>query len=308
VRHKHGLSRIVPSVLSLSLLVAGSAVRAQPPRAIPIRIDDMTLAAAAERVAAATGSEIVSLEPGLAAARARPQALPADPARALERLLAGTPFRAVRLGQRSFRIERRPVERKRAALARPPQPRPPAREGEITVLAAKFPTGLQDYPGTLVRLPGSAHTAFAEPGRVTELASRSPVVFATAFGDGRDKIFIRGLADSSFNGASQPATAIYFDDARVGFGSPNPSLRLYDIASIEVLEGPQGTLYGAGSIGGAIRITPNPVNLATAEVAGTAEALAPAGGQPGWRLAGAVNLPVQTGTAGVRVVEGMPPV
>jgi len=302
VKHRAGLSRKLALAASLGLVLHGPAARADPGAPTPIHLTGMTLAEAAARIAAATGAEIVSLERGLAAVRIGPQVLPPDPAHALERLLAGTRFRAVRLGERSFRIERGAPPRRHAPPARrapAPEPRP---DDEITVLAARFPTNLQDYPGTLVRLPTYGNSAFAEPSRLTDLANRSPVVFATAFGDGRDKIFIRGLADSSFNGASQPATAIYFDDARIGFGSPNPSLRLYDVASVEVLEGPQGTLYGAGSIGGAIRITPNPVNLARREVMGSAEALAPFGGQPGWRLAGGVNLPVKADVAGLRVV------
>ncbi|HEY6868615.1 MAG TPA: STN domain-containing protein, partial [Novosphingobium sp.] len=196
----------------------GRAVAAPAPATIAI--DDGPLSAALARIAAAEQLEIVSLEPRLASRTVRGQTLPADPMRALTRLLTGTGLRAVRTGPRSFRIER--SRRSPAPPDLSPLPGPQPGEPEpVTVVASKFPTSLRDYPGTVMRLPGADGTGLPVPTRLDDLARRLPVVTATAFGDGRDKLFVRGIADSSFNGASQPATAIYFDDAPIGFGSPN---------------------------------------------------------------------------------------
>lgn len=139
-------------------------------------------------------------------------------------------------------------------------------------------------------MPGWGISAASPP-------SSSPRHLAT----GATSSFIRGIADSSFNGASQPTTAIYVDDAPVSLGSPNPNLRLHDIAALEVLEGLQGTLYGAGSIGGVIRVVPRPVNLGEIEGMATAEAQV-LGSEAGWKLGGALNLPVLPGSAGLRLV------
>jgi len=79
---------------------------------------------------------------------------------------------------------------------------------------------------------------------------------STNLGTGRNKIFIRGVADSSFNGPSQSIVGQYLGDVRLTFNAPDPDLELYDIARVEVLEGPQGTLYGAGSLGGVVRVCP----------------------------------------------------
>lgn len=291
-------------------LTSPATAQPAPPQgaAGPIAISADSLAGAARQIARATGSEIVSLEPGLDQVRVPARRLPADPARALARLLAGTPFRAAATGPRSFRIERRPAPPRAVPASRFPGPDGGQAGGQtatpaaITVLASRFPTRLRDYPGSLVRLPTEGGAGLPEPSRLTDLAGRYPVVFSTAFGEGRDKLFVRGIADSSFNGAAQPTTAIYFDDARIGFGSPNPSLRLYDVASVEVLEGPQGTLYGGGSIGSVIRITPNPVELDRRTVSGSAQAVIPSGGTPGWRLSAATNLPLATDRVGLRLV------
>lgn len=302
MRRTLGLSiaRIALASLLLPALAGPGPVRAAAAGS-PITVSAGPLSAALARIAVAAGVEIVSLEPGLPAQSVPAQVLPAEPERALNRLLAGTGLRAVRIGPRSFRIERRPALAGRPA-ARPAPPAEPGEPEPVTVVASKFPTSLRDYPGTVARLPEADAASLPIPFRLEDLGRRLPTVFATAFGDGRDKLFVRGIADSSFNGASQPATAIYFDDAPIGFGSPNANLRLYDIGSVEVLEGPQGTLYGGGSIGGVIRITPKPVDLARQAGSLTGETSVPQGGQPGWKLGGALNLPLLPDVAGIRVV------
>jgi len=298
VKGRGGLSWRRRALASLILALAASPAFAREPARQPIRVEEGTLPGAIATIARAGGVEIVSLEPRLGLVPVPAQALPADPAAALRTVLRGTGYRAVRIGPRSFRVEAIAPRRAEPQTAH----RPTAAGGDITVIAGKFPTPIADYPGSLVRVPAEGGAALPETAQLGDLARQSPLVFATAFGDGRDKFFIRGIADSSFNGASQPTTAIYFDDAPLSFGSPNPNLRLYDIASIEVLEGPQGTLFGAGSLGGAIRVTPNPVDFTRFGGMATAEASAYSGGGPGWKLGGAVNLPLAAGKAGLRLV------
>lgn len=82
-------------------------------------------------------------------------------------------------------------------------------------------------------------------------------VASTYLGAGRNKLFIRGIADSSFTGPTCATVGQYFGDLRLSYNAPDPDLRLADLAAVEVLEGPQGTLYGAGSLGGLIRLVPN---------------------------------------------------
>ncbi|RZJ28348.1 MAG: hypothetical protein EON85_09140 [Brevundimonas sp.] len=79
---------------------------------------------------------------------------------------------------------------------------------------------------------------------------------STRQGLGRNKLFVRGLADSAMNGPLQATVGQYFGDLRLGYGSPDPDLTLIDIRRIEVFEGPQGTRFGAGSVGGVLRIQP----------------------------------------------------
>ena len=50
---------------------------------------------------------------------------------------------------------------------------------------------------------------------------------------------------------------LYLDDVPITYDAPDPDLRLVDIDRVEVLRGPQGTLYGSGSIGGVVKIVTN---------------------------------------------------
>ena len=92
------------------------------------------------------------------------------------------------------------------------------------------------------------------------MAGQTPILQTTALGAGRNKLFIRGIADSSFNGATESTASLYLDDVQIAFAGPDPGLKLYDIGEIEIAEGPQGALHGSWSIGGIVRLISIPVN------------------------------------------------
>lgn len=288
-----------------SALLAGSTgpafARNRPPQAI--HVEQGSLAAALREIARSTGAEIVTIEPGIAQQGVPAQTLKGNARAALKALLRSTDLRAVWLGGNSFRIERKARRGRDARPVKAPPHPDDGQTGEAIVVAGKFPTPLHDYPGSVGIVPfGKQQAARIDRSDLDDVARRTPIIVSTAFGDGRDKVFVRGIADSSFNGASQPTTSIYLGDALIGFGSPNANLKLYDIASIEVLEGPQGTLFGSGSIGGVIRITPNPVDLDRTEGNALAGIEATDGGEIGWKAAGTVNLPIVAGKLGMRLV------
>ncbi len=76
----------------------------------------------------------------------------------------------------------------------------------------------------------------------------------TNLGPGRNKILLRGISDGVFTGLTQSTVGLYLDLTPITYSAPDPDLKLIDIDRVEVLRGPQGTLYGTGPIGGVVRI------------------------------------------------------
>ena len=146
-----------------------------------------------------------------------------------------------------------------AASARRSPPPPPAPFWPpIIVTASKQDAALDRFGGTvhLIDLEHDDASRFGARGSEAIL-DRLPMLASTSLGPGRNKIYVRGIADSSFNGPSQSIVGQYLGDVRLTFNAPNPDLHLYDIRRVELLEGPQGTLYGTGSLGGILRFVPN---------------------------------------------------
>ncbi|MEO7241234.1 MAG: TonB-dependent receptor [Sphingomicrobium sp.] len=226
---------------------------------------------------------------------------------ALKRLLTGTGARFVQIDARSVRIVA-------ATIAAPPSPSQPQRPAvpidtapidlpQIVVTASKQATLLLDYAGTATIIDFGADKLARESTQGTAaIVARMPVMASTDLGPGRNKIFIRGVADSSFNGSSPATIGQYLGDVRLTYNAPDPALNLYDMRGVEVLEGPQGTLYGTGAIGGIIRLVPNQPDLrnngATASIGG----IAVAHGERGYDAAGMLNIVVIPGHAALRAV------
>lgn len=143
------------------------------------------------------------------------------------------------------------------AKVRSAPPAPVIGGEEIVVVATKQSALLSDYPASISLMElGSGDTARGGNEGTGYVLRRLPGLASTNLGPGRNKIFIRGVADSSFNGESQATISQYLGEARLIYSAPDPDLLLYDIQRVEVLEGPQGTLYGAGTLGGIIRLLP----------------------------------------------------
>jgi len=129
----------------------------------------------------------------------------------------------------------------------------------IEVTAQKRVQSVQDIPISITALSRELLDS-ASINQATEIATLIPNVNATRSISGISNYFIRGVGMDGFNLSSVPAVGIYVDDVAI----INPMLAnfaLYDIARVEVLKGPQNTLYGKNTTGGAINfITNSPDN------------------------------------------------
>ena len=121
-------------------------------------------------------------------------------------------------------------------------------------------------------------------------------------GPGRDKLTLRGLTDGPLSGLTQSVVGLYLDDARLTYDAPDPALRLIDVDRVEVLRGPQGTLYGSGAIGGVVQIITHPPNLTTYSAVGGAGLTTVEDGALGQQTDVVVNLPIFRDRVGLRLV------
>lgn len=135
---------------------------------------------------------------------------------------------------------------------------------EILVTANKRGAeSLQNIPISITALTGQDLERGADQG-IRDYARSIPGLSIIDAGPNQQRIKLRGVSGST-ESEPQETVAIYYDDVNVtnpgGTNNENnssPDLNLFDIARIEVLKGPQGTLYGAGSMGGTIRVITNP--------------------------------------------------
>lgn len=224
------------------------------------------------------------------------------PAAALDRLLAGTGLRAIAVGPRLFRLEPRPAPppaRRRAVARTAKHERQPA---EIVVTATKRPELLGTLPTSVsVFVPDRLANGIASPDSATVASGIDGLAF-TNLGPGRNRAFIRGVADSPFNGPSQSTVAVVLDNSRISYDSPDPDLLLLDVERVEVLKGPQGPLYGSGALGGIFRIVTNAPVLDAASAAATVVGEAGAHGGLGGGGDALINLPIAKDTLAVRAI------
>jgi outer membrane receptor protein involved in Fe transport len=212
------------------------------------------------------------------------------------------------IGPNSWRLVAQPTTATAAMSAQPlrpsrarPSDRPPETNADIVVTASKRDTTRDHFAGQFARVAGR-DLEFGGAGGTERLADRLTSVASTYLGAGRNKLFIRGIADSSFTGPTQATVGQYFGDLRLSYNAPDPDLRLADLAAVEVLEGPQGTLYGAGSLGGLIRLVPNAPDPSRFSGSATIGGSATTHGAPGADTQLVANIPVVLDRLAIRVV------
>jgi outer membrane receptor protein involved in Fe transport len=133
---------------------------------------------------------------------------------------------------------------------------------EIIVTATKRTESLQDV-AIAVQALGEEKLEDLNIANFDDYIRYLPSVNSAGRGPGQSSIFIRGMATDSSDqtsveiGAPVPNVALYLDEQPVSAGGRNLDLYTADIARVEVLPGPQGTLFGASSQAGTIRLITN---------------------------------------------------
>ena len=171
---------------------------------------------------------------------------------------------------------------------------------EVIVTAQKREQNILDIPFAITAI-GEEEIKDRGALDIKDLQYSIPGLSITNNLPGQDRVQIRGA--SSDTGIGLPTVGRYVDEVSVGSGAIQRALDvpLLDVARIEVLRGPQGTLYGAGSIGGTIRYITNSPDLHDAGGSLGLGVSSIDDGSEGYEVNGVINLPIIEDKLAVRI-------
>lgn len=174
---------------------------------------------------------------------------------------------------------------------------------ELIVTARKRDEALIDVPFSINAL---SETKMRERGatNIEELSRNIANFTVQNLGPGQSQVAIRGISAGQIV-RDQPGVkeqvGVYLDESVISLSLFTPDIELFDLNRVEVLRGPQGTLFGSGSLSGTVRYITNQPLLGSYEGAVEATVNAVDDGATGGELKGAVNIPL-TDQAALRLV------
>jgi iron complex outermembrane recepter protein len=312
-RHRSAGNRTLASAVLRALAICTPAALLDAPATLAQTVEPSALAAgipaeplaeALEAFARLTGIQLVYVSDILREQRSHAVPAGLGAPDALARMLEGTGLEFQFLTPRSIRIL--------ATVAGPPRAsatKTPTAEAlqEVIVTANRREEQLQNVPMTIQVLTG-AKLAKLNATTFDDFVTYLPGVTAHGVGPGQNNIYVRGLAtgagaiQSSGVIGSFPNVAVYLDEQSTQL--PNRNLDIYaaDLERIEILEGPQGTLFGASAEAGVVRYITNKPQLDRTEAKVNAGYATTAHGGQSSNLDATLNIPLIPGKFAIRGV------
>jgi outer membrane receptor protein involved in Fe transport len=248
-----------------------------------------------------TGLQLVYVSSVIREQRSLAVAAGAKADEALARLLQGSGLRFEHLTPRSIRIF--------ADVVAPPATTPRVLTAEerdqVIITANRHVEDLQDVAITVQSLTGDQLKEL-NVATTDDLLKYTPNVTYSGNGPGTGNVFIRGLGSYGSGNQTQstaapfPNVALYLDDQPMQFPARNNDVYLVDMERVEVLEGPQGTLFGGGAETGVVYYITNKPKLDATSGEFNAGYGTTAGGDPNSNLNAVLNVPLIPDTLAVR--------
>jgi outer membrane receptor protein involved in Fe transport len=171
---------------------------------------------------------------------------------------------------------------------------------EVVVTARKREEVLQDVPMSIDVLTTQDIQNLGIV-RFDDYAYKTPSLSFVSIGPGTQTFYIRGVSDGTNpNYPNTSATGFFLDDSSLSWDAAQPDLHLYDIERIEVLNGPQGTTFGASSMAGAVRYITNKPDVNAFSAGVDFDGGQTQGGGQNWTYEGFANLPLIEGRLALR--------
>jgi outer membrane receptor protein involved in Fe transport len=174
--------------------------------------------------------------------------------------------------------------------------------GELVVTAMKRAENVQDVPASIQALGGDSLQKL-NVTQFQDLVKFTPSIAYQTLAPSQTSIYMRGVAsgDNANHSGPLPSVGTYLDEQPITTIGGNLDIHAYDLARVEVLPGPQGTLYGASSEAGTLRFITNKPTSSGFSAAYDLQALKTEHGGAGWVAEGYVNAPIND-KAAVRLV------
>lgn len=176
-----------------------------------------------------------------------------------------------------------------------------AQSTDIVVTAQRYEQRLQDVPLSISAI-GAEELRARGTTDLKDLQYSVPGLSTFEYGVSRQFVQLRGMATT----IGSSTVGVYLDETPLGLdtqGDPM-NVRLYDMERVEVLRGPQATLYGQGSMGGTIRYIPAAPKLDAVGGSFEGEYSTTRYGDSNYKAVGVLNLPIASDKLGVRLVAG----
>lgn len=177
---------------------------------------------------------------------------------------------------------------------------------DIVITANKREQSARDVSGS-VSAVGQAALERLNAQSLSDYITRVPGVVFNDYQPGVSEVVMRGVASTTYHEANQSTTGYYLNELPLlepGFPLAIPDIDSFDLNRVEVLRGPQGTLFGSSSLGGAINYVVNEADATKfdAGAEGMVSTTQRADGQLGYAAKAMLNVPIITDKLAARVV------
>jgi outer membrane receptor protein involved in Fe transport len=187
-----------------------------------------------------------------------------------------------------------------AQAATPPDA---TQEGEIVVTATKRASRIQDVPFS-INAQTEEDIRRANASTIEDISRNVAGLAIQNVGPGQSTVAIRGVSAGQIardQAGVKEQVGVYLDESVISLSLFTPDIDLYDLNRVETLRGPQGTLFGSGSVGGTLRYITNQPKLNRTEGSVEANINTVDESDVGGHIKGAINVPLGP-TAAVRAV------
>jgi iron complex outermembrane recepter protein len=286
---------------ALALAVAGAPVQAQA-RTFTFDIPAETLSEALRDYGEATGQQIIFTQDLVEGRRSQALRGTFEADQALQRLLAGSGLRVERTPAGAIMIVR-------SNPAAQPATTGATNDEQLTIEEIIVSATKREEP--VRRISGSI-SAFDEAGlealgaeRFADYLTRTPGVVFNQSVPGNSAAVIRGVSTTTGIAQAQGTTGYFINDVPLTdpfYSSGIPDIDTFDVDNISVLRGPQGTLFGSASLGGAITYQAAKPDLTQFDAHIRASVKSTSGGETSYGAKAMLNVPIAAGVFGVRGV------